>query len=158
MFRYLPLGILAERVVYIALLCVGIYFIYQGNVWQKYQQSKTNFAVYTEPIVELPTITTWIESSIGVNLKFERDYSIFHCNPVHICTSEHQQEIHPWALTALKEGANNVSVGWRKHANQWSLKVRQHRKLIFTPMMNYNRRGDPSYTVERILLTPRAAF
>ena len=46
---------------YIAFLCLGIYFIYEGNVVQRFQMKRTNFAESNERINELPTILAEIE-------------------------------------------------------------------------------------------------
>ena len=64
---------LIEKLVYIALICVGCFFIYQGDVLQRFQLKRTNFAEYEENLTEFPTILTW--PAFG-NLKFGEDYNI----------------------------------------------------------------------------------
>ena len=51
---------LCEKSIYLALVCLGFYFIYQGDVLQKFQLKRTNFAEYEEPITELPTYFVWL--------------------------------------------------------------------------------------------------
>ena len=48
-------------------------FIYQGDVLQRFQLKRTNFAEYEEETTELPTIQTWL--GFG-NLTFGQDYNI----------------------------------------------------------------------------------
>ena len=86
--------------IYIVLMFIGIYFIQWGKVWERYQQRRTNFAEYDEPIRELPTIVTWIQYLSHVqssqHLKFGEDYSLIYWE-------------HPWwATTALKTGVNTL--------------------------------------------------
>ena len=45
-----------EYVASIAFLCLGCFFIYQGEVWQRFNLRRTNFAKYDEEITELLTI------------------------------------------------------------------------------------------------------
>ena len=45
--------------VYISLLSLGCFFIHQGNVVQRFQERKTNFAKQDELVTEMPTIVTW---------------------------------------------------------------------------------------------------
>ena len=45
---------------YISLLGLGIFFIYVGDVIQRFQAQRTTFAVYRESMIELPTISTYI--------------------------------------------------------------------------------------------------
>ena len=72
---------LSNTLVYVCLLSVGIYFIYQGNVVQRFYQKKTNFAEYTEAIIEMPTITAVLypNSNRQVhNLTMGTDFDIFY--------------------------------------------------------------------------------
>ena len=50
-----------ESIVYFLLLGMGIYFIYDGGLVQKFQLGRTNFALYEEPVSELPTIVTFMK-------------------------------------------------------------------------------------------------
>ena len=52
---------IVRQFMYIAFLCLGIYFIYEGNVVQRFQMKRTNFAESNERINELPTILAEIE-------------------------------------------------------------------------------------------------
>ena len=58
--------------VYLSLLTLGCFFVHKGDVLQRYQQKKSNFAEYAEPITELPTFVTWIEP-FHLYLKMGRD-------------------------------------------------------------------------------------
>ena len=52
---------LIGHLVYLAMLCLGIYFIYEGAVYERFQMKRTNFAESNEHVIELPTILTHIE-------------------------------------------------------------------------------------------------
>ena len=76
----------------------GVYFIYYGDVWERYRLKRTNFAEYTEQITELPTFVTWIQYRQNIqtseHLKFGEDISIVYWQ-------------YPWLQqTVLKEGNN----------------------------------------------------
>ena len=60
---------------YIGLLSVGIYFILEAEVLQRYQLGRTNFAEYEESISERPTIVTYFEPG-STHLKYGVDYNI----------------------------------------------------------------------------------
>ena len=47
--------------VYLAMLCLGIYFINEGAVLERFQMKRTNFAESNERVNELPTILTHLE-------------------------------------------------------------------------------------------------
>ena len=51
---------IAQHLVYFALLFLGVYFIYAGEIVQKFSNKRTTFAEYGEPVSELPTIQTSI--------------------------------------------------------------------------------------------------
>ena len=56
---------------------LGLYFIYKGDVLNRFQLKRTNFAEYTEDISEIPTVTTWISyASNGHFLKYWRDFKM----------------------------------------------------------------------------------
>ena len=66
----------AHAVVYLILLGVGIYFIEQGDIVEKFSERKTNFAeTLGGQITELPTIVTFIEPLHG-DLKLGVDFNI----------------------------------------------------------------------------------
>ena len=48
-------SLLLDKVFYIALLGLGSYLIWQGDVVQRFHDSRTNFAVCSEPMIEMPT-------------------------------------------------------------------------------------------------------
>ena len=62
--------------VYLTMLGLGSFLIYHGDVFQKFQARKTNFAVYTEKIVELPTMSTYIYPPMTNSIKFQKDFNI----------------------------------------------------------------------------------
>ena len=66
---------LINKAIYLLSLIIGFYFIYQGEVIKRFQQKRTNFAEYDEPVDELPTISTYIHSS-DTKLKFGTDFNI----------------------------------------------------------------------------------
>ena len=66
---------LLDRVAYLFMLGLGVYFINQGNVIQKFQMEGTNFGVYEEQITELPTIVTYMEPD-NPSLKYGKDFKI----------------------------------------------------------------------------------
>ena len=49
-----------EILVYVGSIVGGLSFIYQGEIIQRFNLKRKNFAVYSEPMVELPTILTYI--------------------------------------------------------------------------------------------------
>ena len=69
---------LANAIIYICLLFLGSYFIYQGNILQKYKDGKTYFAEYEEPITDLAVITSSVKVAKG-QLRFGSDFNITYC-------------------------------------------------------------------------------
>ena len=65
-----------ENMIYITLLGVGIYFIYEGDVVQRYHRKRTNFAVYEEPMTELPTVVTYVQLATNEQIKLTEDFNI----------------------------------------------------------------------------------
>ena len=65
-----------DKVLCITLFGLGFYLIAYGEVIQKFQLKRTNFAVYTEMITELPTILTGM--SVEKDLEFGRDYRMYY--------------------------------------------------------------------------------
>ena len=66
-----------QNALHVFLISVGIYFIYMGDVVNRFQAKKTYFAEYYEPITELPTIWTWITfSKDPPGLTLGRDFNI----------------------------------------------------------------------------------
>ena len=77
MFSYKTLYQCLDQLIYSAFLFLACYFIYVGDVLDKFRSKRTNFAEYLEPVTELPTITTYIQSTdkIGV-LLYGKDFNI----------------------------------------------------------------------------------
>ena len=63
-----------NKVVYFTLLGVGVYFMYQGQVIQRYLARKFDFSEYTEPVSELPTLCTFTVPY--QTMKFGQDFNI----------------------------------------------------------------------------------
>ena len=64
-----------EKLVYHILLGVGIFFIYQGDVITRYWLKRTNFAEFSEPLTELPTIVAYPNPPEST-LSLEKDFDI----------------------------------------------------------------------------------
>ena len=60
--------------VYLVFLVLGIYFINQGGVLERYWNKKTIFAESDEDVSELPTIVTW--SQVLQKLEFGKDFNL----------------------------------------------------------------------------------
>ena len=54
-----------DAMAYFALSVLGFYFIFQGDVLEKFASKRTNFAQYEEEVTELPTILTYIDMPDG---------------------------------------------------------------------------------------------
>ena len=65
-----------DRLTYLALSILGLYFIVEGNVIQNFRSGKTNFAQYSEPVTEIPTILTFIDSTKQRQYKYGIDFKI----------------------------------------------------------------------------------
>ena len=74
-------SLIIDVLVYVTMLGLGIYFIYQGDVIQRFHLMRTNFMVYEEPIYEHPTIITWLDytymSPSIKNITFGKDFKIY---------------------------------------------------------------------------------
>ena len=57
------LFILLKKASYVIFLGLGLYFIYQGEVLQRFYGKKTGMAYMEEELVELPTFLIWITKS-----------------------------------------------------------------------------------------------
>ena len=64
-----------DKIFYIAFLFVGFCLIYQDEVIQRYQDRKTTFAVYSEPMHEMATLSVWIEN-IPPNFTLGEDFTV----------------------------------------------------------------------------------
>ena len=68
---------ISRKVIYLSLLAMGIYFIYQGEVVTKFSQKKTSFSENDEPVTEAPTILTGIYyDELVSNWTFGKDFNI----------------------------------------------------------------------------------
>ena len=65
-----------DTFVYIALSLLGLYFIYEGHILEKYRSKKTSYAEYDEEITELPTMVTYIDKNIRNQFKYGKDFNI----------------------------------------------------------------------------------
>ena len=54
-----------DTVVFWFFLFLGVYLIYVGEVIQKFQLTRANFAEYEEEIAEFPTLLTYIQYDLG---------------------------------------------------------------------------------------------
>ena len=66
---------IVHKLFHSTMIALGCYFIYQGEVVQKYKSKMTNFALSEENIAELPTIKTWI-SPLTSQFKLGKDFNI----------------------------------------------------------------------------------
>ena len=53
-----------KTLVYWIFFCLGIFQLYNGEVWQKYGLQRTNYAEFGEDVSELPTILTFIQKDL----------------------------------------------------------------------------------------------
>ena len=98
------ISVLVQNVLYFSMLGLGIFFIYEGEVIQRFQLRRTNFAVFEEDLTELPTITTYIYPYIA-NITYNRDFKIF----FRLGNSELTNPTNKKALTL---GLNNFRIGF----------------------------------------------
>ena len=56
-----------DNLAYVILSIVGCYFIYKGEVLQRFGARKTFFAEYNEPVTELPSLITYIDGPIRIS-------------------------------------------------------------------------------------------
>ena len=64
------------KVKYAVFLVLGFYFIFQGNVIEKYNLKKTTFTEEVEDVTELPTIMTAVVHRESRSLTYGDDFSI----------------------------------------------------------------------------------
>ena len=77
MKRFVPKDLsFVSNISYVCFLIIGYYFIYKGKIWQKYQNEKTFFSEYQEPLSESPVIIARVEKSHGRIATFGIDYNI----------------------------------------------------------------------------------
>ena len=66
--------VFVEKLVYFTMFSLGVFLIHQGEVVQRFQHQRTNFAVYEEAIFKLPNIVMYIWPY--KNITFGHDYFI----------------------------------------------------------------------------------
>ena len=71
------MSVAIDKIVYLSLLGLGMYFFYEGDVVSRYRLRKTNFAEKSEQVKELPTILAHIEFKypFSISTNYYRDYS-----------------------------------------------------------------------------------
>ena len=92
--------LLVEKFIYVTMITLGIFLIYTGEIIQRFQLQRTNFAVYEEAIFELPHIVMYIAPH--KNITFGKDYMI------HYNIGKHRKEHTDWKM--LTRG-NNTAKG-----------------------------------------------
>ena len=55
---------------------LGFFFIYHGEVIQRFNKGKTFFAEYNEALDEFPTITTYFLGKVSSKPKYSKDFNI----------------------------------------------------------------------------------
>ena len=65
-----------DTFLYVALAILGLYFIYQGEVIQRFREGKTLFTEYEEALDEFPTITTCLKGDLHPMPKYGKDFII----------------------------------------------------------------------------------
>ena len=70
--------ILVDNVFYFTLLGIGFYFIYKGDVIQRYQLGRTDIYTYKEPMVEMPSFVTYITKKpfLRIGVDFNVSFSV----------------------------------------------------------------------------------
>ena len=92
--------LLVEKLIYVTMISLGIFLIYKGEIIQRFQLQRTNFAVYEEAIFKLPHIVMYIVPH--KNITFGKDYMI------HYNIGKHRKEHTDWKM--LTQG-NNTAKG-----------------------------------------------
>ena len=67
--------LLFDNFIYLILLVIGIYFISEGEVFQRFLVGRTDFYHYNEAITEFPTIVTYITDA-PTNLSMGKDFNV----------------------------------------------------------------------------------
>ena len=65
-----------DNTVYLVMFLVGFYFVYQGDAVDKFIKRRTSFIEYLEPLKELPTFITYIDSYNRGSYKYGVDFNI----------------------------------------------------------------------------------
>ena len=120
---------IAEKLVYVCLMSLGFYFIYQGDGWNNFVNQRSNFAEYNEPISELPTIVVWFQYphvDEYPNLKLGTDFFLYYW------------EYPWWSSLSLKEGNNSYQRLTREHKWVPGLRLKVESGEIFAWNRKYN--------------------
>ena len=69
---------IVDKLIYISLFSLGCFFIYKGQVVEKFNWKRTNFAEHDEDLAEFPTISTFIDvpEQERSRFAFGRDFNI----------------------------------------------------------------------------------
>ena len=122
-----------EWIVYFCMLGMGIYFIYYGELVQKFQLQKTSFAAYEEPISNLPTIVTFIKPW-NKNITFGKDFEI----SISFNYSKYIPDLLPTEWINLTYGENVIGGNARLHMQHFydGLSAQEYRPNFFkiTPL------------------------
>ena len=62
--------------IYIVFSVLGFYFIYAGDIFQKFNAKRSNFAEYDETVTEFPTIVTYVKTHANRFQKYGKDFNI----------------------------------------------------------------------------------
>ena len=76
MFRRQHLFTIVDNVLYLCLMFLGFYFIYEGYVVPRFVSKRTNFAQYEETVKEFPTILTFIDIPQKDKFQLGNDFNI----------------------------------------------------------------------------------
>ena len=120
---------IAEKLVYVCLMSLGFYFIYQGDGWNNFVNQRSNFAEYNEPISGLPTIVVWFQYphvDEYPNLKLGTDFFLYYW------------EYPWWSSLSLKEGNNSYQRLTREHKWVPGLQSKVESGEIFAWNRKYN--------------------
>ena len=73
-----------EKVIYLIMVILGFYFVYEGEVFGRFYRGRTNFAVYEEEISEHPVIVTLMENSYNYKpLILGKDFKVMYRRGIH---------------------------------------------------------------------------
>ena len=94
-----------DWLVYLILLCLGIYFIYQGHVWDRFILKRTDFSEFGENVTELPTVISMLltklsNQSVKLGEDFNISYEAYHGGNGN------------GLISKLEKGENSLDVGF----------------------------------------------
>ena len=93
---------ITDSFLYCFLFILGCYFIYQGQVVQKFTLGRTNFAEFDEELTELPTLVAFIDDGGTNSLKIGIDFNISYMVP-------DSKNINNFTATILNIGENFIA-------------------------------------------------